>query len=147
MAGINFEKYYVKEISFKKNDFFDGDRKVSLDTALDCVINMISDIAAEVILNAKIGDLSNNNSPFEITVEIVGYFTYNKEQSNETAFEHFLSANAIAILFPYLRNLISDMSLKSNEFPPLILPVINVVQLLEDTKSITINHFKDTPND
>lgn len=143
MAGINFEDYYVNEISFKRNDSFDGDRKVELNTDFNCIINVINEIDAEVVLSSKIGDSSNTNSPFEVTSSIVGCFTYNQKESNGTDFERFLSENAIAILFPYLRNLISDVSLKSNEFPSLVLPVINVVQLLEDNKAITINHFND----
>lgn len=142
MAGISFEDYYVNDVSYKRNNSFDGDRTVELKTDFYCIINIINDVDAEVILSSKIGD-SKINSPFEITSNIVGCFTYNQEESKGTTFERFLSENAIAILFPYLRNLISDVSLKSNEFPSLVLPVINVVKLLEDKNAITINHFND----
>lgn len=143
MAGISFEDYYIKEISFKRNDSYQGNERVELDTDFNCVINIVDATNAEVVLNSKIGDSSKINSPFEVIGNIAGHFSYNHEESNGIAFERFLSENAVAILFPYLRNLISEVSLKSNEFPPLILPVINVVKLLEDTNAIRVNHYND----
>lgn len=71
----------------------------------------MNDIDAKVVLSSTIGELSMINSPFEITSSIVSCFTYNQKECNGTTFERFLSENAIAILFPYLRNLISAISL------------------------------------
>lgn len=138
MAGIGFEDYYIDEVSYKKNHSFDSSGTVDLNTQFNCIINMVNNDYAEVNLTAKIGDLTVIHSPFEITVSIVGQFIYNVDESDALSFEKYLTENAIAILFPYLRNVISDISAKSNEYPTLILPVINVVKLLKNNKSITI---------
>lgn len=42
-----------------------------------------------------------------------------------------LSANAVAILFPYVRSLISDLTSKGSD-DPIILPPINVNSMLEN---------------
>lgn len=141
MAGIIFEDYFIEEVSYKKNHSFENSGSVDLNTNFNCNISVKDNSVAEVNLVANIGDLAVVNSPFEIKVSIVGKFIYNEDQSNGLSFEKYLSENAIAILFPYLRNAISDVSAKSNEFPTLILPVINVAKLLENNKSITINRI------
>lgn len=137
MAGLIFEDYYVEEASYKKNIIFETDNNINITTEFECVINMNNETEANVSLSAYIGDIKAN-SPFEVVVKIVGNFKYDDEDNNDISFETYLSENAIAILFPYLRSIISDMSAKSNEFPTLILPVINVVKLLEDNDSIII---------
>lgn len=139
MAGIGFEDYYINEVSYKKNDSFDSSGTIDLNTNFNCIINMTNNDYAEVNLMAKIGNLLVVHSPFEITVSIVGKFIYQADECDAMSFEKYLTENAIAILFPYLRNIISDISAKSNEFPTLILPVINVVKLLKNNQSITIH--------
>lgn len=138
MAVISFEEYFINKLSYERNHNFKNNGSIELSTELSGTINIISDTSAEVTLTANIGDVSNISSPFEVSCSIVGLFNFNELESNNQLFETFLKQNAVAILFPYLRSLVSEISLKSNEYPSLIMPVINVVKLLEDTDSIVV---------
>lgn len=142
MAGLIFNNYCVEEVSYKKNKKFDEHQEANLATRFKCDIHIMDDVKADVSLFAKIGGIQTGNAPFEITAHIVGMFEYDEKNSNEINFEDYLSENAIAILFPYLRSVISEVSSKSNEFPTLILPIINVVKLLSDTDAVEIYYSK-----
>ena len=76
-----------------------------------------------MVKNAK-----ENNYPFEMEIEITGYFQI-ESVSNEIDFE----PNAIAILYPYIRAIASTYTASAN-INPLILPAINVNKLIEDQK-------------
>ena len=143
MAGLIFVDYYIEEASYKKNKKFDGEQSANLTTEFACRIDIKDSAEADVSLFAKIGDADAGNAPFEVIARIVGRFEYNEKDSNKISFEDYLSENAIAILFPYLRSIVSDTSSKSNEFPTLILPVVNVVKLLSDTDSVEIHRYND----
>ena len=68
-----------------------------------------------------------NNKPFEMKVHLTGYFI--TEGENPEIFK----ANAIAILYPYVRAIVSTYTANAN-ITPLILPAINVNKLIEDQK-------------
>ena len=47
-----------------------------------------------------------------------------------------MTTSAIAILFPYLRSVIADVTARSNEFPVLNLPVANISKMLVEQDAI-----------
>ena len=65
-------------------------------------------------------------------VKIVGLFEVDKEIDTDTR-KDFAERNSIAILFPYLRALVSVYSSNAN-IGNLILPPINVVKYLENKR-------------
>lgn len=139
MAGLIFEDYIVKELFFKKNIDFDQSDSVNLSTNFQCHIN-IQEVSATVELTCTLGEIEDKTSPFAIKVVLEGKFEFNDRESEEVSFESYLLNNAIAILFPYLRMLISDLLSRSNEFPALNLPVINVAKMLQENDSIKISY-------
>ncbi len=58
------------------------------------------------------------------------------EESENIEFEDYLTTSAIAILFPYLRSVIADVTARSNEFPVLNLPVANISKMLVEQDAI-----------
>lgn len=72
-------------------------------------------------------DAVENNKPFEMRIELTGYFIV--EGSEPERFK----ANAIAILYPYIRSIVSTYTANAN-ITPLLLPAINVNKLIEDQK-------------
>ena len=68
-----------------------------------------------------------NNKPFEMKIDLTGYFIVEGIEP-----ERF-KANAIAILYPYVRALISTYTANAN-INPLILPAINVNKLIENSE-------------
>lgn len=125
---LKFNEYMVNEVYYKKNLNYTKQEneiklklnitpKVDIDTNKMCV-NLITDIFE---------DSENNNFPFEMHIDVSGYFITKGEQ-----IERF-TANAIAILYPYIRAIVSTYTASAN-IPPLILPAINVNAMLEQKK-------------
>ena len=55
------------------------------------------------------------NSPFKLEVAIEGKFKYTVEDDKDSVgAEQLLSTNAVAILFPYLRSVVSSVTMLSN---------------------------------
>lgn len=66
--------------------------------------------------------------PFDMYVLVRGYFSGRGEDILQ------YQANAIAILYPYVRALVSTYTANSN-VTPLILPTINVNKMLKEKKA------------
>lgn len=142
MSKLQFEDYYLKELSYKRNDSFNNSKEINLMPKLSAqiVIKKKND-TAYIDLLAKHGNLDDPASAFEVTINIVGIFKYSNEDPEYTiTFENFLRENGLAILWSYIRPMISDIISRGNEFPTFILPVINVRKMLEDSDSITITY-------
>lgn len=139
MAGLIFENYNISKMEYEKNLLFDDyDSAIDLEPALDVKINK-SDKEAVVSIDFKVGSKEQEIYPFFIQVGINGLFSYDDEEAEGIEFEDFLKTNAIAILFPYLRQIVSSLTSQSNEFPTFILPVMNVSKYIEENGHITIN--------
>ena len=73
-------------------------------------------------------DCVENNYPFSFYVRVSGFFEVTNLESKDE--KMLIEANAIAILFPYVRSLISSFTVNAN-VSPLILPPINVLKLFQ----------------
>lgn len=129
-SEFQFDDYMIKKTIFEINDDFNGG-EVELD------LNMFSDFkiypeknAALVLLGCEIfKNPEQNNFPFNLVVEIVGKFNLIGEHNNEEVVS-LCRLNATAILFPYLRGYISNLTSLSG-ISTIILPTINVERFLE----------------
>lgn len=123
---LKFIRYDINEIEFKRNGNFKSSEEGTL---IDLKIEPIIDIKGtnmDITLNVLIFEnAKQNNKPFEMKVNLTGYFTV--EGCNPEIFK----ANAIAILYPYVRSLVSAYTANAN-ITPLILPTINVNKLIKD---------------
>lgn len=111
-------------------------------------VNKDYDFTGEVLLeidkNVKVTEVSNEEMiamvtlhlmffkdkdfkevPFKLELEIEGLFGWEKElEENPTQLEILLRENAPAILYSYLRPIITTTSIDAN-LPPLIIPLMN----------------------
>lgn len=123
-SDLIFFGYKVDNILFKRNDFF-SDREIEIDAKYGYKISKIlekpnqSNISIRIIL---FENAAQNDYPFEMVVELTGYFEAEKIDSFVT--------NSVAILFPYLRAIVSTYTALAN-ITPLILPPINILKLIE----------------
>ncbi|CAC5917902.1 preprotein translocase subunit SecB [Staphylococcus aureus] len=139
MAGITFLNYVVDTMNYKTNASFDREKvdKIKINEEIDAKIDIIND-DNNAIITLRSALEENENVPFSFEVIIVGYFEYNKEESDDILFKDFLRTNAIAILFPYLRSIVSDLTGKSNIYPNYNMSVRNIAKELEDSGNIEI---------
>lgn len=125
---LKFDEYIVNEVYYKRNFNYK-----KLEDEIDLKLNIVPKIKADkntMIVNLItyiFEDAEENNFPFEMRVDISGYFVMQGEQ-----IERF-TANAIAILYPYIRAIVSTYTASAN-ISPLILPAINVNAMLENKK-------------
>lgn len=141
-AVLQFRNYHVLESHYKFNPFQVEKEEENtnitpkifykLETSPDSIEKAI------IYLGIELGDPSITNPNFYVRVRIAG--TFEVHQSNEEMTEAeilgFYKINAIAILFPYLRGIVSDISSKGSE-GPIILPTMNIVAMIEE------NQFKE----
>lgn len=91
------------------------------------IVNKDDDSA---IVSITIDIAKDESLPFSLHLTINGYFKL--EKWNETEDGRFLMTNnASAILFPYLRQAVSNITTISG-MPPYVLPVMNVATLFKD---------------
>jgi len=62
--------------------------------------------------------------PFKIDMEIEGHFSWDEKLSQSTQLEDMLKQNAPAILYSYIRPIITLITVEAN-MPPLVIPLMN----------------------
>ena len=133
MAVLKFENYIVNDISYIKNkDFKDMTKNIDLNPILNADFNINKD-DIRVKLNILVGSLDDVKVPFKVECEVTGMFRYDEEENDtEIPKETIIKNNTVAILYPYVRQLIASITQQSNEYPAYILPTINVAKTLEE---------------
>jgi len=140
MAVINFEDYKVTKMQFIENDDFELKQQsepIELDHEINFNIYKKDNLDEAIVeLTIKVGGLDLDVEPFFLTVTIKGIFTFNaSEDKLSNGFDTYLKGNALAILFPYVRQIISMLTSMSNSYPTYIMPTINIVKVLEEMEN------------
>lgn len=122
---LRFEKYIVKEISYLTNEMCEDVDEIALDFDFDTDLCLdVKKNKMEIQLTAEIfKDSVKKNYPFEMRVSIKGYFSIEVEDSNIDV--RMFEENAVAILFPYLRAIVSTYTANAN-VAPVLLPAMNI---------------------
>lgn len=123
-SKLIFKKYVVNNILFENNEnFSNNEANVKFDINKDIEYennNMFVTLTVDICKDKQ------GNYPFKMHVEVKGFFEVidNDEKIN-------FEPNAVAILYPYIRSLITNYTANAN-IMPFILPTINVNKLLQD---------------
>jgi len=129
MAVIRFKNYRVLRMSYEKVADFKrptGDFNITPEFS----VNIDDDDKDNTLI--RLGVRLVEGMPFKLDVVIEGSFAYNKqEDKGNVGSDKLFSTNAVAILFPYLRSCVSSLTNLSNENHALILPAMNIVELLK----------------
>lgn len=149
MGIISFEDYVIDESTYSVNPNFDVDTTSGLNLPVDFEAEIGVDQEQEkayVMIRVKLGNFKDSNLtdiPFTCEVLIRGIFGYSKNDfESKEALKEIFGVNAIAILFPYLRSYISNLTSSSNQFPAYILPVMNFAEMLKEKDAITFIGFE-----
>ena len=127
LSTLTFDNYLVTELSYKQNSNFSFEN--DLDVSFDANAKIqLSDSDASVTLKVICGDENNIDCPFVLNVEVMGIF---KVEGNIKDFKELVTTNTLAILFPYVRSLVSDLSSRSNVYPQYRLPLLNIVEFIK----------------
>jgi preprotein translocase subunit SecB len=72
----------------------------------------------------------NPKAPFVFTVRLAGLFTFKQDITNDDL-GSIANVNCAAILYPFVRETVADLTRRSG-FPALLLPPLNFVRLYEE---------------
>lgn len=132
--AVTLQSVYVKDLSFEapKGPFVpaqEKDPKISLNlsTASSVVAQDVHEVVLTVTLEAKSGDVP----VYVAEVKQGGVFTVRGFGADDT--RRILGAFAPNVLFPYVRQTVSDMISKGG-FPPFFLPPVNFDALYERSR-------------
>ncbi|QPW12481.1 protein-export chaperone SecB [Mammaliicoccus sciuri] len=129
MSGeLKFLNYEIEELYYR-NDVNQNLKNNKMTPSLECSIlqNENDKLKFKIRLKIDLGDEEFKKYDFHAIACIIGDFEIREES------EYNLIPNAIAMLFPYIRSLISDLTSKGNK-KPIILPPININELLRNAE-------------
>lgn len=127
---IRLEKSRVRSLNFKiKEDTGRGKIPVSIDISYSYKYNYKEkSISSLIFMSTREGRM-----PFHIEIEYEGIFKLNKQVAKKKV-EPFANINCPAILFPFLRECVADITRRAG-LNPLILPTMNFVELTKKSKA------------
>lgn len=130
ISVLELKNYLVKKIYFELNKSFDftTQKEVQLSPKFNRDILKIDEntVAVDLSINIDEGDI-----PFLINIQIEGVFKLEKWEISEN--RTLIENNAVAILFPYLRALVTLVTSNAN-LNPYILPVMNISAMFDAKK-------------
>lgn len=117
----------TNEVSIKNNSLPDGNYTVNpvftRKTGFEDKDTAFTELSVEIINSEE------NPFPVDIRASVTGFFKNIRIPAEQE--EDFLKYNAVHILFPYLRTIISTIT-TACMLPPIILPIIDVKTLFPD---------------
>ncbi|UXS29556.1 protein-export chaperone SecB [Staphylococcus delphini] len=141
MASIGFKNYNFRNFSYRVNENLEIENIDRFEVESDFSAKIaFEDNQAYIIMDCQIGN-DDISCPFIINVELTGVFDIEFEKDDEQDIEQLkelLSQNAIAILYPYIRSLVSDITSKANSFDTFIIPVANIAKVMKENNKIEI---------
>jgi preprotein translocase subunit SecB len=126
---FHFHNFKIQKIFFQANPVWEKkEDKVPIDTNLQIDSNI-----DEMHLSVRFTiSHENEDSPFTFLVEAIGNFSFDEEVSSDEAV-NIGNVNGAAIMFPYLRETIADITRRAG-FPPLHHSPVNFEAVYEAKK-------------
>lgn len=126
---LKFKGFTVEKMEYLRNTSEKIEEEVLLfpDVLFKLAMNE-SRTRANIYIGIKLG--SEKNLPFIVEAIVKGYFEITDSKLEENQIKEFYLKNGAAILFPYIRSIVTDLTSKSNH-NPIILPTINFHNLIE----------------
>lgn len=121
--SFRFVDHKITKLSYLPNTNFDIRSKMVEVLPKFNIYHEKKDKEAEVQLSVKI---DNDKAPFHIDVVLTGRFVFEEECPDEEL-EKIVRINCASMMFPFIREIISDISVRGG-FSPLLLPPLNFVE-------------------
>lgn len=126
--------YSVGEIRYKNIPLDDNHGRYHLHPRYERQLIDLGNNKYDFFISVEIVPDEGSPSPFELYVSLIGHFmlgTSDGESLGEEAKGNILRNNTTAILFPFLRSIVTSVTASAN-IPPLVLPILNFA---EDTSN------------
>lgn len=127
---IKFIDYKVTKVEYELNQDFEW-RDEAINIKIDSESEReISEDGTQMIATLKIRvfDDGKGDYPFRMVVQLEGLFQLSANSIAEDIEKYY--ANALSILYPYARAIVSNYTASAN-IEPLILPTVNIYKMIE----------------
>lgn len=134
--GIKIDRMILEAVNFQVNPSFvpqasDG---INVDMQVNVQKNLIK-LERKLRLGLEIKLFEKyDNPPFRLTVLVAGYFSVDNDAELENL-EEFSNIQGPALIFPFVREIIANLSMRTG-LQPLILPPTNIWHLLGQSQSM-----------
>lgn len=122
---FSVQRVYTKDVSFESPnapDIFRGEWKPKHDLNITTKINHLGEHLYEVVLSVTVSAMVDDKTAFIAEVQQAGIFSMNG--FSEAELGPMLGAYCPTLLFPYAREVVSDLVVKGS-FPQLVLQHVN----------------------
>jgi preprotein translocase subunit SecB len=80
--------------------------------------------------------LDNGDLPFNFDIIMGGLFEFSRDVSKIEKIDEIVNINCAAILFPFLRGTVADVTRRAG-FPPLLLPPVNFCKIHDELTKLS----------
>lgn len=129
--GISITNIVLTELKFYRNPVLPDDMDYSYHLELGTTYEE-GDASAQVFLKITIQEKSKN---LELTCCMLGDFRIENHASSPLPIDTFLHVNAPAMIYPYMREIISTTTQRAGLKKPLYIPVFNFKALYDRKQS------------
>lgn len=127
---INFHGIKILNVVFNVNPSYKAEEKsIPINCEIAVKSNHLKPNKLQVFLKVA---LKQKNSPFTFSIEGMGIFTLDGKP-NKKAIEQMANINCPAIVFPFIREAIANLTGRSG-FAPLYLPPVNFIEIAKKTQ-------------
>ena len=123
--------FTTNQLSIKKLNVKPGNFKLS--PGLQRKTGKIKENVYYTALILNIKNTEEHPFPVDMYVDFRGIFEFKDIDNEESVFE-FLKLQAVHVMFPYLRSIVTSLSVTAM-MPPIVLPVVDVTRLFKDNKN------------
>lgn len=128
---MSFDGFRLLNLSFSINKGFNQKKGMRINPEI-ALAHHYEPKEKTVKVRIKVS-LAEENIPFFFEVESEGKFVF-KETPDNITIKNVSIVNGPAIMFPYVRETIADLTRRAG-FPPLHLPPVNFVELAKHSKT------------
>lgn len=122
-SGFELQHIVLTNSSFHRIENVSFDSNVENNLNINTSVNIVGDTVS-VLLQVGIDQQFKGQSQVTIDVAMIGVFRVIGQTPLATNLENFGRVNGAAIIFPYIREHISSLSIKAG-IPPIVLPIVN----------------------
>ena len=135
---FSFGDYHIVRVEFSKNQNFDSSlEQIEINPA----IAIDSEQEKKIVRVYIAVDINDKEMPFSLGITGEGIFTFKEPVNPGKSLDGIVNINCAAIMFPFIRESIADLTRKAG-YPPLLLPPMNFVNLYNESKK---KKTSDTP--
>ncbi|MEX2527490.1 MAG: protein-export chaperone SecB [Gemmatimonadota bacterium] len=132
--GISFDAVLLRYALFEEREPPSPERQEGLNLSFSSKSRMLGEGVerGEVILSVTV-EPEGDNPPFRVQVSVSGLFGYQIGTDRNLELEEFLAQQAVALLLPYVREAVTNLTART-AFGPVIIPPVNVRAMLAEAR-------------